>query len=72
MPKNETRFYGLEVITEPYSFYREGLIAPPDDQPALAVARICCKIIATWAAAEFEDRRDIVIRFTPSKHPEMP
>lgn len=67
MSENKTRFYGLEVIAHDCSFYQEGLITPPDDQPALAVARVCCKIIAAWAAAEFEDTREIMIRFIPSK-----
>lgn len=68
MSKDKIRVYSLEVIANGYSFYQESLIESPDDQPALVVARICCKIIAAWGAAEFEDRREIVIRFISSKH----
>lgn len=67
MLKNKIRVYTLEVIADDYSYYEESRIMPPDHQPALAAARVCGKIIAGWAAAEFEDRRDIVIRFISSK-----
>ena len=67
MPENEKRVYNLGVEADGSFYYQENFIVPPDRNPAAAAARVCSKIIAEWAAADFGESRDIVIRFIPSK-----
>ena len=68
MPKNKIRTYSLEVIADDISFFRESFITAPDHEPALAVGRVCCKIIRSWENAKLEEYRKITIMFVPTRN----
>jgi hypothetical protein len=67
MPKKEIRIYSLEVIADEHVYFQESFIDRLDTDASLEAVRVCRNIIRSWQDAEFEDSRDIVIRFISSK-----
>lgn len=68
MPENQRRIYSIEILSGDYSFYRESFIPSGMDYGAVrSVCRVIRKILTLWTQAEFQDQRDIVIRFISSK-----